>query len=167
MYLNPTLQKAFLPTIPGVTEHQAKLATVIKSAKQSKIYLVIAWLDIANAYGSVHHSLIDFSLSHYHAPPEFCRLLRSWYVGLSATISTDEWTTAPVPLRLGVYQGGPLSVVIFLTVMNTLLSDTLCTRKDLGFTLPSSSIYLSQSPALYMQTMPASSAIAQLAVNIF
>ena len=142
-----------------MTEHQAKLATVIKSAKQSKSSL-------ANTYGSVHHSLIDFSLSHYHAPPEFSRLLRSWYVGLSATISTDEWTAAPVPLRLGVYQGDPLSVVIFLTVMNT-LSDTLCTRKDLGFTLPSSSIYLSQSPALYMQTMPASSAIAQLVVNIF
>ena len=29
--------------------------------------------------------------------------------------------------------------MIFLTVMNT-LSDTLCTRKDFGFTLPSSSI---------------------------
>ena len=73
-YFNPTLQKAFHPTIPGVTEHQAKLATVIKSAKRSKRSLAIAWLDIANAYGSVHHSLIDFSLSHYHAPPEFCRL---------------------------------------------------------------------------------------------
>ena len=74
-YLNPNLQKAFLPTIPGVTEHQAKLATVIKSAKWNKRALAIAWLDIANAYGSVHHSLIDFTLSHYHAPPEFCRLL--------------------------------------------------------------------------------------------
>ena len=38
-----------------------------------------------------------------------------------------------------MYQGDPLSVVIFLTVMNT-LSDTLCSRKDLGFTLPHSSI---------------------------
>ena len=35
--------------------------------------------------------------------------------------------------------GDPLSVAIFQTVMNT-LSDTLCTRDDLGFTLPSSSI---------------------------
>ena len=135
-YLNPNLQKAFLATIPGVTEHQAKLATVIKSAKRNKRSLAITWLDIANAYGSVHHSLIEFSLAHYHALPEFCRLLSSWYTGLSATISTDEWSTAPVPLRIGVYQGDPLSVVIFLTVMNT-LSDTLCTRKDLGFTLSS------------------------------
>ena len=137
-YLNPNLQKAFLPTIPGVTEHQAKLASIIKTAKQSKRSLAIAWLDIANAYGSVHHALLQFSLAHYHAPPEFCRLLQSWYTDLSATISSSEWSTPPVPLRIGVYQGYPLSVVIFLTVMNT-LSDTLCSRSDLGFTLPSSS----------------------------
>jgi hypothetical protein len=138
-YLDPDLQKAFLPTVPGVSEHQAKLAATIKAARRNKRSLAIAWLDIANAYGSVHHSLIQFSMAHYHAPPEFCRLLQSWYSGLSATISTDEWTTPPVPLSTGVYQGDPLSVVIFLSVMNT-LSDTLSTRKDLGFTLPSSSI---------------------------
>ena len=140
-YLNPDLQKAFLPTLPGVTEHQTKLATIIKTAKRKNRSLAVAWLDIANAYGSVHHSLIDFSLAHYHAPPEFRRLLRSWYDGLSATISTNEWATAPVPLRIGVYQGDPLSVVVFLTVMNT-LSDTLNTRNDLGFTphTPSASI---------------------------
>ena len=138
-YLNSDLQKAFLPTIPGVTEHQAKPAALIKLAKHHKWSLAIAWLDIANVYGSVHHSLIQFALSHYHAPPEFCRLLQSWYTGLSATISTDNWSTDPIPLRLGVYQGEPLSVVIFLTVMNT-LTDSLCTRGDLGFYLPQSSI---------------------------
>ena len=122
-----------------MSEHQAKLAAVIRSAKQAKHSLAIAWLDIANAYGSVHHSLIQFSLAHYQAPPEFCRLLQSWCSGLSAAISTDEWSTPPVPLGIGVYQGDPLSVVIFLTVMNT-LSDSLHSRADLGYTLPSSSI---------------------------
>ena len=86
----------------------------------------------------ITHSLIQFSLPH-HVPPEFCRLLHSWYTDLSATISTDERSTDPFPLQLGVYQGDPLSVVIFLTVINT-LSDTLCTRRDLGFSLPQSSI---------------------------
>ena len=138
-YLNPDLQKAFLPTIPGVVEHQAKLASVISTAHQKKRSLAIAWLDIANAYGSVHHSLIQFCLEHYHAPQEFCQLLNSWYTGLSGSVSSDRWTTDPVPLRTGVYQGDPLSVVIFLTVMNT-LSDTLSSRLDLGFSLPQSSV---------------------------
>ena len=42
----------------------------------------------------------------------------------------------PIPLQIGVYQGDPLSVDIF---MNT-LPDTLSTRGDLGFSLPSSPI---------------------------
>ena len=91
-YFNPNLQTAFLPTILGVTEHHMKLASIIKTAKRSKRSLEIAWHDIANAYGSVHHSLIQYFLAHYHAPPEFCRLLRSWYTGKSATISSDEWS---------------------------------------------------------------------------
>ena len=138
-YMDPDLQKAFLPTVPGVVEHQAKLAAVIKSAHQQKQSLGIAWLDIANAYGSVHHELIQFSMVHYHAPLEFCWLLQSWYSGLSGVISTDQWLTDIVPLKTGVYQGDPLCVVIFLTVINT-LSDTLNTRRDLGFSLPQSSI---------------------------
>ena len=67
-YLDSDLQKAFLPTVPGVAEHQAKLAAVINSARRNKKALAVCWLDIANAYGSVHHSLIQFSLAHYHAP---------------------------------------------------------------------------------------------------
>ena len=138
---------------------KAKLAATIKSAKRNKRSLAIAWLDIANAYGSVHYSLIPFSMAHHHIPPEFCRLLQSWYSGLSATISTDEWSTPPVPLKIGVYQGDPLGVVIFLTVMNT-LSDTLSTRNDLGFTLPTSAISINHllyaNDACVISSTPAS-----------
>ena len=103
-YLHSDIQKAFLPTIPGVTKHQSKLATIIWSAKTAKRSLAVAWLDIANAYGSVDHSLIQFALRHYHAPSEFCNLLQSWYSGLSATISSQEWVTSAIPLQVGVYQ---------------------------------------------------------------
>ena len=109
-----------MPSTLGVVEHQVKLAAVIKAARKQKCCLAIAWLDIANAYGSVHHSLIQFSFAHYHAPLEFCHLLHSWYTGLSGIISTDLWSTDPVPLKTGLYQGDPLSVIIFLIVMSSL-----------------------------------------------
>ena len=50
----------------------------------------------------------------------------------------DGWSTPLIPLQRGVYQGDPLSVVIFNTVINTLI-DTLKTRVDLGYTLYKSS----------------------------
>ena len=133
-YLNTNIQKAFVSNIPGCTEHQAKLAAVLSEARKKHKSLAVAWLDLANAYGSVHHSLIQFSLKHYHAPPEFCSILRSLYSGLTASILTNDWQTSEILLEVGVYQGDPLSVAIFNMVINT-LADTLMTRSDLGYAL--------------------------------
>ena len=61
-YLNPSIQKAFMRETPGCTEHHLKLASILIHAKRKHKSLTVAWLDLANAYGSVHHSLINFSL---------------------------------------------------------------------------------------------------------
>ena len=120
-YINLSGQKAFMPFTPSCIEHNTKLAAVLLSqARRKHKSLTACWLDIANAYRSVHHSLIQFSLQHYHAPPEFCKI--SIYTYLSASISTNHWSTGIVPLEIGVYQGYPLSVAIFNTVINTLHS---------------------------------------------
>ena len=74
-YLDPSLQKAFMPTVPGCTEDHLKLSSVLAEALSNNKSLAICWLDLANAYGSVHHSLIQFSLRHYHAPPQFLNVL--------------------------------------------------------------------------------------------
>ena len=75
---------------------------------------------------------------HYYAPPQFLSILQALYSGLSATIMSDDWETPLIPLEKGVYQGDPLSVVIFNTEMNTLV-DTIATRSDLGYQLSCSS----------------------------
>ena len=131
-YFDPSLQKAFLPNVPGCTEHQLKLSSILKEAQEKHKALAVCWLDLANAYGSVHHSLIEFSLRHYHAPPQFLSILHSLYSGLNGIVTTKTWETPLVSLQKGVYQGDPLSVVIFNTVMNTLV-DTISLRIDLGY----------------------------------
>lgn len=73
-------------------------------------------------------------MKHHHAPPELCSILDALYSDLSATILTQEWTTPSIPLKSGVYQGDPLSIVVFNTVINCLV-DTLQTQEDLGYTL--------------------------------
>ncbi len=76
--------------------------------------------------------LIQFSLSHYHAPSKFGSIVDSLYSGLSAMVLTDDWCTPCIPLKIGVYQGDPLSVVIFNTVINTLV-DTVKNKPELGY----------------------------------
>ena len=65
------------------------------------------------------------------------RLVSNLYDGLTAVISTDKWTTAPIHLQLGVYQGDPLSVIIFNTVMNTLVDSITQRCAHLGYSLNS------------------------------
>ena len=131
-YLDSSLQKAFMPTVPGCTEHHQKLSSILSEAHSNHKSVAVCWLDLANAYGRVHHSLIDFSLHHYHAPPQFLSTVQALYTGLHAKVITAEWETPVIPLQKGVYQGDPLSVVIFNTVINSLL-DTVSLRSDLGY----------------------------------
>ena len=72
------------------------------------------------------------------APPEFLAMLQALYSGLNASMITESWETPLVSLQKGVYQGDPLSVVIFNTVMNTLV-DTVSTRINLGYQFSASS----------------------------
>ena len=249
-YLDPSLQKAFMPTVSGCNEHQFKLSSILHDAQYKHKSLAVCWLDLVNEYGSVHHSLIQFSLLHchappqylsilqvlspsftttlllsaspssrfclppslprsssvplhppglvsllhyhappqylsilqvlspsftttlllstspssrsclppslprpssvplhppglvsllhYHAPPQCLSILQVLYSGLSATVLSADWEIPLISLQKGVYQGDPLSVVIFNTVMNTLV-DTISSRINLGYQFSSSS----------------------------
>ena len=122
-FLDTSAQKAFLPGIPGCLEQYQKLIqSSMMHATSTGHYssACMCWLDLANAYGSVHHNLIAYSLQHYHAPETFLSTVTDLYTDLSATITSHKWSTKPVPLNIGVYQGDPLSVIIFNTVMSTL-----------------------------------------------
>ena len=120
-YLDTKFQKAFMPSVPGCIEHYTKLATAINEACTCHKSLCVCWLDLANAYGSVHHDLIRFSLLHYHAPSKLIDMVSNLYQGLNASISIPAGRTKAIPLEIGLYQGDPLSVTIFNTVMNTYL----------------------------------------------
>ena len=136
-YINRDVQKAFMKATPGCTEHHTKLAAILSEARQKHKSLTACWIDLTNAYGSVHHALIQYSLRHYHAPSQFQNILKSLYSDLSGKVITQDWVTPTIPLEIGVYQGDPLSVVIFNTVINTLV-DTLQSRTDLGYNLSNS-----------------------------
>ena len=156
--LSSSIQKAFMKATPGCIEHQCKLAAILAEARKNHKSLALCWLDPANAYGSVHHSLIQFSISHYHAPPQFCSIIQSLYSDLSGTVVTNDWSTATIPLELGVYQGDPLSVVIF----NTWLTPCRPDQTLVSF----SPTLTTRSTSCNMQMTPASRPTAQLLVSV-
>ena len=106
-YMDTNIQKAFVNGIPGCAEHQLKLATALQDACKKHRSLTICFVDLANAYGSVHHNFIHFSLQHYHAPNKLITTVASIYTNLSAEITTTSWSTPEITLRIGVYKGDP------------------------------------------------------------
>ena len=107
---NLTYKKRFLPGIRGCNEHQFRLWRALQDARSSQRNLCAIWLDLANAYGSVHHKLINFSLNHYHLPPKCKEIVQCIYRDLSVSIKSNSWQTCLIPFRKGVFQGDPLTV---------------------------------------------------------
>ena len=97
----------------------------------------MCWLDLANAYGSVHHDLIHFTLQHYNGPVKLRNMVASFYHSLQVLVTSPDWISHPIPFKTGVYQGDPLSVVIFNTVMCT-MADSLKQMQHLGYTFSGS-----------------------------
>ena len=60
-YLRREQQKGFLYGVAGCIEHSFTLGEALKNAKQSQRQIVVSWIDLANAYGSVKHNLIQFA----------------------------------------------------------------------------------------------------------
>ena len=64
-YIDSATQKAFMEGVPGCTEHQYKLWQAILDARRSQRNITVCWLDLANAFGSIHQNLISYALWHY------------------------------------------------------------------------------------------------------
>ncbi|GFN82174.1 reverse transcriptase [Plakobranchus ocellatus] len=65
-FINTSVQKGGIPEVSGCLEHA--IWEAIQRAKSEKLNLDVVWLDLANAYGSVPHEMIQLALRMYHVP---------------------------------------------------------------------------------------------------
>ena len=60
-------------------------------------------------------------------------IISNLYQGLTGIVSTSSWTTDPFQVEIGVFQGDPLSVPMFNTVMNMLEVAIVSSHMKLGY----------------------------------
>ena len=120
-YLDVSVQKGGIPGVPGCLEHATMIWDAIQNAKTEKKDLDVVWLDLANAYGSVPHEMIQLSLQTYHVPPKICEMLRTYFAGFSMRFSTSEYTTSWIDLQVGIAMGCAISPILFVLAMEVLL----------------------------------------------
>ena len=97
------------------------------------------WLDLQNAYGTEPHNLIQFALEWYHIPEHIRNIVFNYYNQLFICVKTKEWTTDWIQCCIGVFQGCPLSCILFLAIFNLCL-DLLDQSSHLGYCMSKSDI---------------------------
>ena len=58
-FIEAEIQKGFTPKVAGVLEHTSMMANIIDKARKRQRSVVITLLDLKNAFGEVHHNLIQ------------------------------------------------------------------------------------------------------------
>ena len=95
-YIEQEIQKGFTPGLSGTFEHTAQMADIINKARTKQRSLVITLLDLKNAFGEVHHNLIQTALDYHHIPDHIKSLVKSLYTDFKTSILTNafriSWT---------------------------------------------------------------------------
>ena len=131
-YIPREIQKGFISGMPGCLEHAFALHEALRDATENKRQIVTTWIDLANAYGSVRHNLIQFALDWYHVPSQVQELIFTYYEKLMAKVVTKEWSTDFFLFDIGLFQGCVLSTILFDCVFQLLL-DYLRPIQHLGY----------------------------------
>ena len=90
----------------------------MREANVSKGELAVIWLDLANAYGTVPHKLVELTLERYHAPGKTRALLKDYFDNLLLRFTVKDFTTAWQRLEVGIVTGCTISVILFSAAMN-------------------------------------------------
>ena len=78
-------------------------------------------LDLRNAFGEVHHNLIDCVLEHHHVPEDIREIVKNLYCCFKTPILTDSFVTDFVRMEKGVLQGYCFSSSMFNLIINTFI----------------------------------------------
>ena len=141
-YIDTSVQKGGVPGFSGCLEHTSAISQIIREAKVNNKDLTIIWLDIANAYGLIPHTLIDEALKDYYIPKHIQGINNGYFDGVQLRFSVGEETTSWQRLEKGIVTGCTISVVVLFVmgmhlIINAAKRETRGPKTASGIHLPS------------------------------
>ena len=91
---------------------------LLREARESKGDLVVLWLDLANAYGSVPHQLVLKTLERHHVPAAVRELILDYNSDFSLRVSAGSTSSECHRLEMGIITGCTISMIPFALAMN-------------------------------------------------
>lgn len=120
-YIDTSIQKGGIPGTPGCIEHTSAVSQIIQEAKENKGDLVVLWLDLTNAYGSIPHKVVEEMLKRYHIPEKIRAMLKDYFDRFQMRFTVGSYTTDWQRLEIGIATGCTISVILFAAAMNLLV----------------------------------------------
>jgi ribonuclease HI len=103
----------------------------VKSKWREGKVVAALFLDVKSAYPSVHPTrLIDY-LFRLRCPTYLVLIIANFLKDRATTIRLDDFTSKAFPIQIGLPQGSPLSVILYILYNNSLLRNSFCTSLDL------------------------------------
>ena len=162
------VQKGFKAETAGCLENSFAMCEALLNAKQSQKQIVVAWLDLCNAYGSVRHNLVQFALEWYHVPEHIRLLVLDYYDKICAQIRTKKWTSETFLFDIGLFQGCVLSCILFNCVFQLILDMISSLGDKNGYEFKGTKTILhEQAFADDLSIVASSPEAAQLTLNVF
>lgn len=120
-YIDTSVQKGGIPGVPGCLEHTGVVTQLIREAREGKGDLTVLWLDLANAYGSIPHKLVELSLLRHHVPSKVADLILDYYKNFRLRATAGSVTSDWHRLEKGIITGCTISVILFALAMNMIV----------------------------------------------
>ncbi len=120
-FIEHKIQKGFTPNLAGTLEHTAQMTNIINQARIKQRSVVITLLDLKNAFGEVHHNLIQSALNYHHIPTHVSDIIKSLYMDFNTAVITSDFSTPFITVGRGVLQGDCLSPLLFNMCFNTFI----------------------------------------------
>ena len=133
--INTSIQKGFISSVPRVFEHIYLLSAILQDSTSIRKPVMITFLDMKNAFGSVPHQLLFDMLRAVRVPSSVLNYVESFYSQLFVIVATRNWETSPIPFHRGVFQGDTMSPIMFLLAFNLLLQLATELNHGHGYTI--------------------------------
>lgn len=120
-YVDTSVQKGGVPGFSGCLEHTSILSELIHQARQNKKDLSVIWLDLANAYGSIPHQLINYALQKFKVPMKVQNIISNYMGRLKLRFNVGDQVTKWQNLEKGIITGCTVSVVLFVAAVSMVI----------------------------------------------
>ena len=125
-------------SIPGrsISSNIVSLRDTLDYIEQTNETGILLSLDQEKAFDRVDRTFLMDLLKRFGFGPDFCKWISTFYSGANMQIILNGWLTAPIPLLRGVWQGDPLSPLLYVMCVEVLACQIRNSPHIQGFLLP-------------------------------